>query len=96
MLQILLLHWDSFLGDDVDHVVNVSVLIDHEVPIPSERLADLRPGSTIAAHLLPLLQSTELLLYDVLIIFRVHIILLMLSWTISVIIDLELLVISHA
>ena len=32
--KLIFFDGNRLLGDDVDHVVNISILINHEVPVP--------------------------------------------------------------
>lgn len=93
LLEIVLLHRHCLPCDDVYHVIDVAMLVDHEVLVTGQWLLDLR--SFIAACFSILLQLIELSLHNVLIILGFHIILEYLTCSLTICMHFELLVIAH-
>ena len=93
LLEIVLPHRHCLPCDDVYHVIDVAILVDHEVLVTGQWLLDQR--SFIAACFSILLQLIELSLHNFLVILGFHIILGRLTCSLTICMHFELLVIVH-
>jgi hypothetical protein len=92
ILVLLLLDRHSLLGNYIDHIINVAILVHHKGFVSSDKwLSNLGPAVIRAAFSVFYLQ--ELSFYDVFFVFG-FIAFRILTWSLAISVNLELLLIS--
>lgn len=93
LLEIVRSHRHCPPCDDVYHVIDVAMFVNHEVLVTGQWLLNLRSFTT--ASLTVVLKLIELSLHNLLIILGVHICLGLLTCSLAICMHFELLVIAH-